>query len=66
VAGSGKNGTQEGAWWAGLTAFVAEQLWAGRSTHEVIRALEERGLDRRTAEALAAQVEEELREGGAL
>jgi hypothetical protein len=65
VAG-GKNGTPAGARWAELAALVAEQLWAGRTTRQVARALEDQGLDHATATALVEQVEEELRRGGAL
>ena len=66
VAESAKNGTPTGARGAELAAQVAEQLWSGRTPRQVIRALEEKGLDHATAEALVGQVEEALRRGGAL
>jgi hypothetical protein len=66
VAGSGKNGTPTGARWDELAALAAEQLWAGRTSRQVARALEDQGLDPATASALVEQVEEALRRGGAL
>jgi hypothetical protein len=66
VSGSGKNGTPAGTRWDELAALAAEQLWAGQTTRQVVRALEERGLDLAAAEALVERVEEELRRGGAL
>ena len=66
MVGSGKNGTQTGARWDGLSALAAEQLWAGQTTRQVASALEDQGLDHPTAAALVEQVEELLRRGGAL
>jgi hypothetical protein len=66
VAGMGKNGTLEAARWQAWTAYVAEQLWAGRSPRQVVRELEGQGLGYETAVVLVATVEEELRRGGAL
>jgi hypothetical protein len=66
VAGSGKNGTQSGARWAELTTFAAEQLWAGQNVRQVVRELEQRGLEHAPAVALVERVEEELRRRGAL
>lgn len=61
-----ENGTQEGARWKQLSAFVAEQLWAGQDPHEVVQDLQDRGLDHATAVSLVQAVEEKLRQGGAL
>jgi hypothetical protein len=66
VAGNGKNGTRAGARWAELTTFAAEQLWAGRTVRQVVRELEERGLEYAVAVVLVERIEEELRRGGAL
>jgi hypothetical protein len=60
------NGTQEAAQWTQLSAYVTEQLWAGRSTHQVVRELQDRGLDYATAVSFVEAIEERLRQGGAL
>jgi hypothetical protein len=66
VAGRGKNGTPAGLRWDNLSAVAAEQLWAGRTIRQVVRTVQEQGLDCATAVALVEQVEEVLRRGGAL
>jgi hypothetical protein len=60
------NGTQEAARWTQLSAYVADQLWAGRSTPQVVRELQDRGLDHATAVAFVEAIEARLRQGGAL
>src|SRR5262245_24934038 len=56
VAGSGKNGTPAGTRWDELVSLAAEQLWDGRTARQVVRTLQEQGLDPATAAALVEQV----------
>jgi hypothetical protein len=49
-----------------MSILAAEHLWAGRTARQVVRTLEEQGLDKATAAALVERVEELLRRGGAL
>ena len=60
------NGTQEAAQWTQLSAYVTEQLWAGQSAPQIVRELQEGGLDHATALAFVEAIQDRLRQGGAL